>query len=265
MTTDGFREYPNDEPPGRGSLVMLGLKGTSLYEAAAWLYPVMLGLILTDSLRNMAVDIVNDPLHGNWSLRFLTCTLLVLSGHWMHTWIATLRRVSIVQRTRHGIMRGQSVGDIAGYAMAIWLFWLGIIQLFIFACMAYSVSNEKKFIVEGIINSVLYMAYSADGLNISYTKEWRRPRRAIKALWRSRRLPRSEQFTTGLDDRQKVLLSRGAVYDMMIALVLLCPSVTLFFVVLGFGQAWWIALVWFLGVIATASMAYYVYPYLYLL
>jgi hypothetical protein len=266
----GKTETPLEDGAAPTEHVTRIIKDTSLYETAVGLYPVLLALILTDSLKDMAINIVDHPLTGNWSQRFLTCALLVLSAVWLHVWIATFRKANVTGDTRHCKYPGFKMKSVKGYALAIWLFWLGIIQLIIFACMAYSVTREKEFFLESTVYAAILLVYSSLDINVSEERVWKRPWKAIGDLWGDgRHLPLSEddlkQFVEASRPDQKKLASQGSVYDMTMGLVLVAISLALYLIVTKFGPSSWVALAALIGIVMSVVMDYYVYPYFYLL
>jgi hypothetical protein len=115
------------EDEAQGGSVRRVFTDTSLYETAIGLYPILLGLILTDSLKNMAVNIVDHPLrHADWSLRLLTVALLILSVLWLHVWIATFRSTVVtgVPGGHHESYPGIRMEKVEGYGGALLIFWL---------------------------------------------------------------------------------------------------------------------------------------------
>jgi hypothetical protein len=267
------------EPEAQGESVRRVFTDTSLYETAIALYPILLGLILTDSLKNMAVNIVDHPIrHANWSMRLLTVALLILSVLWLHVWIATFRSTAVVgvPDGHHKSYPGIRMEKVEGYGAALSIFWLGVVQLILFACMAYSVSDEREFFVESALYSLILFLYSAleiknDRIRSerSGVQVWRRPLHSIAELWRGRHLPISaadlEQHAEGRGEDLQLLLARGHVYDTFMAIVLIALSVILDTLAWELGQSWWIALLALIGTAVSVALDYYVYPYFYLL
>jgi hypothetical protein len=277
VATDGFVPPGTDEAsPERVRRIV---KETSLYETAIGLYPVLLGLILTDSLKDMAVDIVHHPLAGgDWSARLLTLALLEFSALWLHIWVATFRSMSVTGATDgvHDRYPGHRMRSTAGYGAALIVFWLGVVQLILFACMSYSVDRQKEFFVESAIYSLVLFIYGfIDARSSSIEDEqvrrkvWQNPWWSVMSLWRGRHLPISkehlERQVDGSSQDLQILQAQGRIYDLIWAFVLIGLSLLLYLLSSQFNSAWWVALVAFAGTTTAAVTDYYVYPYFYLL
>lgn len=254
------------------------IRETSLYETAIGLYPVLLGLILTDSLRTMALNIVQHPARGNWSLRLLTVALLMFSALWLHVWIATFRGMTVIGKPggRHDKYPGYRMNKIENYALAVWIFWLGIVQLILFACMAYSVAHPKEFFVESAIYALILLSYAAADVNNDQIADknirrgvWLHPWHSVKSLWDGRHLPISchhlKEHTEGANQNLLILQAQGRVYDTLLAGVLIVLSLSLWLLTSKYGSVWWIALIAVIGTAISVFTDYYVYPYFYLL
>jgi hypothetical protein len=274
MTTDGPVQRAKGRAPD-GSVWRL-VSETSLYETAIGLYPILLGLILTDSLKQMATNIVDHPFrHADWSLRLLTVTLLLFSALWLHVWIATFRGMTVKGKPHgeHEPLPGHKMKSVEGYRDALIVFWLGVVQLLVFACMAYCVTRPKEFFVGSAVYSIILEFYTAVdiysvGGEVS-RKAFRHPWRSVEELWRRRYLPiaadQVEEHIEGSNEAQKELLAQGRVFDLMLAGVVVGLSGALYWLSSKYGPAWWIALLAFILTSAAVIVDYYVYPYFYLL
>jgi hypothetical protein len=258
-------------PPGGRRLVST----TSLYDTAIGFYPVLLGLILTDSLKTTAENVVKHPWFGaDWSLRFLTLSLLLFSALWLHVWIATFRGMTVRAEPGgdHADLPGHHMKKVKGYGVAVGFFWLGVIQLVLFACMAYSVSYPKEYFVESAVYGLVLIFYTTlDWENISDEagrKPWWHPWESVRALRDGRHIPISRSHLDEHFDRDnqklKLLLAQGRVLDVLLAVVVMGLSLLLYALSAKFGAAWWIALLALAASTAAVATDYYIYPYFYL-
>jgi hypothetical protein len=273
MTTDGSAQRVKGRAPD-GSVRRL-ISETSLYETAIGLYPILLGLILTDSLKQVATNIVDHPFrHADWSLRFLTVTLLLFSALWLHVWIATFRSMTVHGKPHgeHETLPGHKMKHVEGYRDAVIVFWLGVVQLLVFACMAYCVTRPKEFFVGSAVYSIILMLYT--GVDIYSVggevsrNSFRHPWRSVEELWQRRYLPIAEdqldRHIEGSNEAEKELLAQGRVFDLMLAGVVIGLSGGLYWLSSKYGAAWWIALLALILTSAAVVVDYYVYPYFYL-
>jgi hypothetical protein len=271
MTDAGNKSKPVTRP----------VRETSIYDTAVGIYPVLLALVVTDPLKDTAEDIVSRPFDGDWSLRLLTCALLILAIMWFHIWVVTFRHMALKalkapEDNRDAPLPGYGMKDVEGYGIAIGAFWLGGIQLIIFTCLAYSVDSEKRFLWGGIAYSMVILFYTFFSYKTENVKDpqsdahvWKRPLHSIKLLWtEDRHIALSREDLEGhmdsdSDIRLQPTLARGYVFDMTIAAVVILLSGLLLYFVYIFGSSIWVALIVFSLVTGGAILDYYVYPYFY--
>jgi hypothetical protein len=168
---------------------------------------------------------------------------------------------------------GHKMKYVEGYRDAIVVFWLGVLQLLVFAYMAECITRPKEFFVGSATYSLILIFYT--GVDI-YSVGWEisrqavlHPWRSVKELWQSRYLPIDEEHvdehTEGSNGAQKELLAQGRVFDLMLAGVVIGLSLALYWLSSKYGAAWWIALLALILTSAAVVVDYYVYPYFYLL
>jgi hypothetical protein len=273
VAQDGYVSPANDGTPGAAA--QRPIKETSLYDTAIGLYPILLGLILTDSLKDTAEDVVTHPwFKADWSLRFLTVSLLLFSALWLHVWIATFRGMTVRGEPDgdHENGLGHRMEKVKGYTDAVGVFWLGVAQLLVFACMAYSVSHPKEFFVESAVYGLVLFIYTAfEGGDIVYTagqNPWWHPWKSIKSLRDGRHIPISgahqKKQIDGDDENLKLLLAQGRVLDTILAVIVIGVSLLLYALSSRFGSTWWIALLALVAATGGVVTDYYFYPYFYL-
>lgn len=253
------------------------VKDTSIYDTAVGIYPVLLALVVTDPLKDMAEDIVSRPFDGDWSLRFLTCALLVLAIMWFHIWVVTFRKLTLKapEDKPHPYLPGHEMKYVKGYGTAIGALWLGGIQLIIFTCIAYSVDSEERFLWGGIAYSAVifvytFLSYKAETEEANDqqagTRVLKQAPQSIKLLWtKDRHIALAKQdlechMDSAYDNRLRPALARGYVFDMTIAAVVILLSLLLIIMVHVFGSSTWIAVGVFCFVTGGAILDYYVYP-----
>ena len=101
------------------------IRETSLYAASLGLFGVLTGLALITPLNAFANDILDDPLGGNWSARFLALGLLVMTGVALHVLTAEMGAKTLAGSSaeRHASLPG--VRWFTGYHAAVTDMWLG--------------------------------------------------------------------------------------------------------------------------------------------
>jgi hypothetical protein len=266
---------PSANDGGPDAAAQRRVKETSLYDTAIGLYPILLGLILTDSLKNTAEDVVKHPwFKADWSLRFLTVSLLLFSALWLHVWIATFRGMTVRGKPYgyHENGLGHRMEKVEGYTEAVGVFWLGVAQLLVFACMAYSVSHPKEFFVLSAVYGLVLFIYTVfERVDIVYQpgkNPWWHPLDTIKKLRHGRHIPISkahqDKQIDGDDRELKLLLAQGRVLDTILAVIVIGFSLLLYALSSKFGSTWWIALLALIAATGGVVTDYYFYPYFYL-
>jgi hypothetical protein len=247
-------------------------RSTSLYDAAQGLYSVLIGLVLTEPLKDAALDINRDPVHGNWTLRVLVTTMLVLAGVWLHVYMATFRMQAIQSPAgaRHPALPGFRYVKRSGYLPGVLQYWLGIAQLTVIACMAYSIPNGRVFFAGGVVYASTIIVYELPFLNSHALSMALHPLELLRNLRQSAHLPILDDDVAAhfrlTSTALRNLLAETAVFEIVMACILLVVSATCFALVIRLpSMTLWIALLLLACVSLAVIVDYLLFPQFYLL
>jgi hypothetical protein len=142
-----------DRPPKPRSI-----RETSLHEASLGLTSILTGLALITPLNAFAGDLLDDPLRGNWSARFLVLGLLAQTGFALHFLASEAGGKTLAGSSaeRHPSMPG--VRWFSGYHAALADMWAGAVLVVFLIILAAAIPRGVTVFLAAYIALLVWTA-----------------------------------------------------------------------------------------------------------
>lgn len=159
------------------------IRDTSLYTASLGLFGVLVGLALFTPLNNLAADVLDNPLGGNWAGRALAIGLLIEVGFQLHQLASVMGTKTLLggsMASRHPTLPG--VRWFKGYHTALSDMWLGAVTVFFLIVLAAAIPRGVAVFLAVF---VVYCAWT----ELWYAIYLLRNRAWARQTWRAARNP----------------------------------------------------------------------------
>jgi hypothetical protein len=236
------------------------------------LFGVLVGLALITPLNAFADDILDDPLGGNWSARFLTLGLFVITGFQLHILTAGMGGKALASDSaeRHPSLPG--VRWFNGYHAALTDMWLGAVNVVLLIVMAAAVPRGVTVFLAAYIAFLLWNG-SGFVIYLLRNRSWAHlvSRTALNpiALIRQANLERHvpafprdvESHNRGDNPGVELMYARAVSYVIWENSILAVWSAGLWLVASSSpGLAAAISFAWFVAVVADIVLDYRIFP-----
>jgi hypothetical protein len=137
------------------------IRETSLYAASLALFGVLTGLALFTPLNALADNLLDDPLGGNWSARFLAIGLLAVTGYQLHALTAGMSEKSLAGSSaeRHPSLPG--IRAFAGYHAALTDMWTGAVLVVLLIILAAAI---PRGVTVFLVAYIAFLAWNGGSL-----------------------------------------------------------------------------------------------------
>ena len=248
------------------------IRETGLYAASLGLFGVLAGLALITPLNAFADDILDDPLGGNWSARFLALGLLAATGFALHALTANMGGKTLVggSSERHSSLPG--VRWFKGYHTALTDMWTGAVLVVFLIILAAAIPRGVTVFLSAYI---AYLAWTGL-LSIVYlvrNRAWARsalgtaanPVALLRQVESDRHVPAFpddiEESNRGDNVDVELMYTREFAFVIWETSVLIVWSALLWLVAsTSPGLAAAVSLVWFITVVTDIVLSYLLFP-----